>query len=286
MDNLFIIGILLIGVIFIIIISFLFSYRNKKIKKQIVKLSQAIKKKNQIDLNFQHKFKKINNTELVLYFNHFNGKRMYENFSLYNACYDYLYENETEIKSIIKIIKSNINFKKEYEEEIDKSFVQTNLEIVLASKIKVKKFYKYEKEIYFSNFINPVIEFKIYLSKEYVTPAGRNSYKEAQIKNFYQILEIWETIKKDKIVKSSEEFRRKYERSLVSDKVRIQIFNRDNLTCQVCGDSKKNNNSIVLHIDHKVPIAKGGDSNLSNLWTLCKRCNLGKSDLILENIIN
>ncbi|ATZ21083.1 HNH endonuclease [Mesoplasma coleopterae] len=290
MDSLFVIGFFLIGLILIVVISLVissyFSHKTKKIRDKIIGLSEAIKRRNEIDLFYKERFKELNTKNIALQFNHFNGKRTYDNFSLYSACYNYLYENEIQIKNIIGTIIANRQFKEEYEKEISESFIQTNLEVILTSKIKPKKFYKYEKEIYFSNYIKPDIDFNINLSKEYVTPAGRNSYKENMIKTFEQIFDILESVENEKVKRSSEEFRRKYERSLVSDRVRIQILNRDNLTCQVCGESKKNDSSLVLHIDHKVPIAKGGNSDLSNLWTLCKRCNLGKSDLILENIIN
>ncbi|ATZ21789.1 HNH endonuclease [Mesoplasma tabanidae] len=286
MDSLFIIGFLLICLILIVVISSCFSHKAKKIRDKIIGLSEAIKKRNEIDSVYKERFKELNARHIVLQFNHFNGKKTYDNFCLYSACYNYLYENEIQIRNIVGTIIANRQFKKEYEKEINESFAQTNLEIILTSKIKPKKFYKYEKEIYFSNYMKPAVDFNINLSKGYVTPAGRNSYRENMIKTFEQIFDMLESVEKEKAKRSSEEFRRRYERSLVSDRVRIQILNRDNLTCQVCGESKKNDSSLVLHIDHKVPIAKGGNSDLSNLWTLCKRCNLGKSDLILENIIN
>jgi 5-methylcytosine-specific restriction endonuclease McrA len=34
----------------------------------------------------------------------------------------------------------------------------------------------------------------------------------------------------------------------------------------------------VLEIDHRIPRAKGGSDDPSNLWTLCFDCNRGKSD--------
>ena len=35
---------------------------------------------------------------------------------------------------------------------------------------------------------------------------------------------------------------------------------------------------VKLHVDHIKPVSKGGKTELSNLRTLCERCNLGKSD--------
>ena len=37
--------------------------------------------------------------------------------------------------------------------------------------------------------------------------------------------------------------------------------------------------SIILHVDHIKAWAKGGETVLENLQTLCSVCNIGKSDL-------
>ena len=58
--------------------------------------------------------------------------------------------------------------------------------------------------------------------------------------------------------------------------LRYRILTRDNSTCQCCG--AKASDGVQLHIDHIKPVSKGGTNILENLQTLCKDCNLGKSD--------
>lgn len=58
--------------------------------------------------------------------------------------------------------------------------------------------------------------------------------------------------------------------------VRFAIFKRDGYRCQICGRSAQQ--GMVLEIDHKLPRAKGGTDDRSNLWTLCFDCNRGKRD--------
>jgi hypothetical protein len=65
-------------------------------------------------------------------------------------------------------------------------------------------------------------------------------------------------------------------RETISSSRRFDIMSRDRFSCQLCGATKKH--GAVLHIDHKIPLAKGGSNENDNLWTLCDRCNLGKSD--------
>ncbi len=62
--------------------------------------------------------------------------------------------------------------------------------------------------------------------------------------------------------------------------LRFKVFKRDNYKCCVCGTSPAKDPSIELHIDHIIPWAKGGESVMDNLQTLCSKCNLGKSDWI------
>ena len=50
--------------------------------------------------------------------------------------------------------------------------------------------------------------------------------------------------------------------------------------CQICGRSAKD--GAILHIDHIIPISKGGRTEIDNLRTLCQSCNLGKGSRVLK----
>lgn len=63
-------------------------------------------------------------------------------------------------------------------------------------------------------------------------------------------------------------------------RMRFKIMQRDNFKCCKCGRSPATDPSVQLVIDHKHPWAQGGETTFDNLETLCKECNLGKSDLI------
>lgn len=58
--------------------------------------------------------------------------------------------------------------------------------------------------------------------------------------------------------------------------LRYKILKRDNFTCQACGITAKD--GIKLHIDHIIPISKGGKTTEDNLQVLCEDCNIGKSN--------
>jgi hypothetical protein len=65
-------------------------------------------------------------------------------------------------------------------------------------------------------------------------------------------------------------------RESISARRRFEILKRDGFRCQLCGASS--GDGIQLHVDHRVSLAKGGSNEDENLWSLCERCNLGKSD--------
>lgn len=75
--------------------------------------------------------------------------------------------------------------------------------------------------------------------------------------------------------KSKKNKRRK--RTNVPKGLRHEVFKRDGYRCVECG--ARVDDGATLHIDHIIPVSKGGSNELDNLQTLCSDCNLNKSDL-------
>lgn len=67
-------------------------------------------------------------------------------------------------------------------------------------------------------------------------------------------------------------------------RLRAKILIRDNCICQMCGASPAKDADVVLHVDHIYPYSKGGETVEENLRTLCSQCNIGKSDMVVEDI--
>lgn len=70
----------------------------------------------------------------------------------------------------------------------------------------------------------------------------------------------------------------KQERKIMNDYIRYNVLKRDNFSCQICGITAKD--GAKLQVDHIIPVSKGGKTVMSNLQTLCERCNIGKSNKI------
>lgn len=63
-------------------------------------------------------------------------------------------------------------------------------------------------------------------------------------------------------------------------RMRFKVMSRDNFKCCTCGASPAKDPSVELHVDHIKPWAKGRETVIENLQTLCSKCNWGKSDLM------
>jgi hypothetical protein len=57
--------------------------------------------------------------------------------------------------------------------------------------------------------------------------------------------------------------------------LRFAVLRRDGFRCAYCGRGEPE--GVKLHIDHIVPVARGGKTELENLVTACATCNIGKS---------
>jgi len=64
-------------------------------------------------------------------------------------------------------------------------------------------------------------------------------------------------------------------RNGVTDTIRLRVMKRDGFTCVYCGGHGKD---CELEVDHRVPVSKGGNNHISNLFTACRDCNQSKGD--------
>ncbi|MCS6813707.1 MAG: HNH endonuclease [Cyanobacteria bacterium] len=60
----------------------------------------------------------------------------------------------------------------------------------------------------------------------------------------------------------------------IPPEVRQYVLDRDGYRCQTCGADSD------LTIDHIIPLAQGGQNDLSNFRTLCRICNSRKGKAI------
>lgn len=71
------------------------------------------------------------------------------------------------------------------------------------------------------------------------------------------------------------------QRALMTSKLREEIKLRDEYTCQICSLSSSTERNLLLEIDHKIPLSKGGITTHDNLQTLCWKCNRSKGSKMI-----
>lgn len=70
------------------------------------------------------------------------------------------------------------------------------------------------------------------------------------------------------------------EHAKVTRAMRYDVLRRDDFHCVRCGRGRED--GVKLHVDHIVPVSRGGKTVMSNLQTLCEDCNCGKGNRYLE----
>ena len=74
---------------------------------------------------------------------------------------------------------------------------------------------------------------------------------------------------------------RKFKRSKDLQFSRVNIYMRDDWTCQYCLKKKSDRD---LTFDHVVPRCQGGKTTWKNIVTACRKCNAKKADKSLEQV--
>ncbi|MBQ8179881.1 MAG: HNH endonuclease [Candidatus Methanomethylophilaceae archaeon] len=119
--------------------------------------------------------------------------------------------------------------------------------------------------------LNPVTSLSVTVDWSYTSPAGRNRYRDSRMYSQDDIIGFIEEGRRREQYRNSVQ----YERSVAAG-LRYDVLKRDGFRCVLCGASRAD--GIKLHVDHVIPVSKGGRSTMDNLRTLCEECNLGKGD--------
>jgi len=193
--------------------------------------------------------------------------------------YSLIDEDQKFFKHIIDAAKANKNKYAIYAKKAEAIKTQITVETCKELHIPYKLFIKYENALFNNALLNkPICDVSIHCKIIYTTPTGRTTSWHENTFTFAQLIAEY-----DKVINSTRDKEiRKYhiqrEREMMSDGVRYDILKRDGFRCQICGSTAQD--GVKLHVDHIIPISKGGHTTPDNLRTLCDRCNLGKGDKI------
>ena len=83
-----------------------------------------------------------------------------------------------------------------------------------------------------------------------------------------------------KVSKYNRKQRKRAQRGGGDKVIPAEVFNRDGWRCQRCGkkvrQQKKKHSHLDAHVDHILPLSKGGLHAMANVQTLCRACNCDK----------
>ena len=243
-----------------------YSIIKKHIKKEeieVINKSDKIKKLNEIKKKYS--FKKITNCKRKIIEREFSRKSLYNVKSIDVIRYN-IENNIDFIRTDIENAIYNIKMLDDYNKEVNKlTLIKSNNTSKKFNKIENRIFNKliYKKEDFLIN-----VKLIVY----YRSNSGKINENIKTLITFLELVNIYNAWQQGNKYCETQ----KRERRIMNDDIRYNVLKRDNFQCQLCGATAKD--GAKLHVDHIIPVSKGGKTIMSNLQTLCDRCNIGKSN--------
>lgn len=226
-------------------------------------------------LNEEQNFHRIH-TQYYRFVNRCNSKKNFEKLDLDQYLMYVIENNERSIASIINKVEENNKKYRTYLSDIKSIKSVVTPRQLQEYKMTHRGYKRIENRVCNSVRLKPVLDINILVVARYESPKKNNVYEKYYEYNYDKIKELYYKVQSIINTKESYEYQKKIERLKMTDSLRYDILRRDNYRCQICGITAKE--GAKLHVDHIMPIAKGGKTVPDNLQTLCDRCNLGKSD--------
>lgn len=205
-----------------------------------------------------------------------NSKAKFDRYNLQAFMHACLLESEAQVASCIETrLQAQLKFA-DYSRRYDELGSQS-LGRSRSDRLRDAKYRSIEQKLYTKRRLRyPQSATLIRATVFYTSPQGRNSYSRRLDLTFEQVQYEFAAARVVRSQQSTTIFLRQQERNRITAGIRSKVLARDSYRCRHCGISTAL--GAVLHVDHIIPISKGGTSNPGNLQTLCQDCNLGKSN--------
>lgn len=257
---------------FLVVIVLIIIYlKNSEAKEMVFKTSENVK--NLLILNKKYEFLPIMKKIRVINFMA-KSKSNFDTISFASVVLYYIENDRDDLRQDINNAIENGKKYSKYMEEYNSLSLNINEKILSELKISKTKYLNYEKKLMKKYKIKNNFNLLVKVIISYVTPKGRNHYEKIGELNLFSLINIYAKWQVDEEYKKTA----KYERLRMKNSIRYDVLRRDKFRCQICGAEQSD--GVKLHVDHIIPVSKGGKTEMNNLRTLCDKCNLGKSDKI------
>lgn len=254
------------AVLLLIFINKMVYEKNKKrVYAESTKLRELMK------LNSSTKFH-TNIPDQVKLFDSVNTKSKIDNYKLNDAVFETFISEIDKFRTIIENSEDNNENYRGYEKTFKRIYNT-------KTQFSENKLIEIENSLLNQNkksrpVTHPTLKFTV----RYTTPAGQRTYEKYLEYSYQDIVDEFDDALSEIEYRESKEHFKKLQRKKVTTSMRFEVFKRDDYRCQICGASSSKDQNVTLHLDHIIPVSKGGETVVSNLQTLCSHCNLGKSD--------
>ena len=270
----FMVAIAVISIVAILkfVLEIKYNRKCRNIVQDTSELLKALKRVNQTN-HFYDDVKAIYKRELSL-----PTKRQYDRYDCDRLFRNVvLKEHFLLIEAAEKINQNRIKYAS-YIEQVNRLKSSATIENAQMLKIPYETYISFEKQLFDSEILHPVLNSVIRCTAVYTSPQGRNSYSKYKDYSIFDVATSYGKFvaeqEKQQEQEASKEYQKKQERAKMTDSLRYDIMRRDGFRCVLCGRSA--GDGVELEVDHITPISRGGKTEKSNLRTLCKSCNRGK----------
>lgn len=259
-----------ISLIFVCILFFILVFLIIRAKLVKIVKNTSLRYKDIQKINSRYKFFELKDTYIISKKN--SSKAQFDRFNYIKFLDEQIEQNIDSFNSIISATVKNAKLNNQYKDELESASQFTDKDIAKENKIPYFIYNRIEKKIITDIIFQPVLEPMILCKNSYRSPKGRNSYYSERIFYYSEFIRQYNIVC-ERIKKKTT---KQYQRKLMTDSLRYDIMKRDGFRCLLCGRCA--NDGVKLHVDHIVPVAKGGKTIPNNLRTLCDSCNMGKRD--------
>lgn len=207
-----------------------------------------------------------------------NSKQQFDRADLREYLISQISDNREYYLSLISKANKNKEYYQNYMREFSQIIQPTSQDEILYSTYSF--FRSVEEGLINRQKMQPVLTPHIRITKSYVSPQGRNSYTSSADFAGDTIIACYNTSGQREIHRQTAQ----YQRGLMTDSLRYDVMKRDKFMCVICGATAQD--GAKLHVDHILPVSKGGKTEINNLRTLCDHCNFGKKSKYDPNGLN